>query len=324
LGKVTNVNIQLSLRGAINEGSAVDSPESKNNTQKPTAESQTAPMSSTKVTDQDPNSQVVGLSYDLLDSIYQNSSAPHVHHGLWLSRHETREQAKDNLSTWLAERLALKSGENCVDIGSGYGQMARQLANAIGVRVTAITNSAIQHSRALQVKNVTAVEYRLGDWCTNDLPTGEADAAWAVESLEHMAHLDEATYQCRRVLKTGGRLIVLSWVAGEGPARWRRRVLLDGIVKDAALAPLRTQSQTIKSLSLAGFDNIETLDLSEKVCRTWLPTIKGVFGRSGLITDETLEPGLSWRTLRIALAYKVGALRYCAITAVAAQQDPSR
>jgi tocopherol O-methyltransferase len=228
------------------------------------------------------------------------------------------------LSTWLAEQLALKPGENCIDIGSGYGQMARQLANAMGVRVTAITNSVVQHSRALLVKDVASVEYRLGDWCSNDLPTGEFDAAWAVESLDHMIPLDQATYQCRRVLKTGGRLIVLSWLAGEGALRWSRRVLLDGIVKDAALAPLRTQSQIIRSLSFVGFDSIETFDLSDKVCRTWIPTTKGVLGRLGLITDETLEPGLSWRTLRIALAYKVDALRYCAITAVAAQKDAFR
>ncbi len=111
---------------------------------------------------------------------------------------------------------------------------------------------------------------------------------------------------------------MLTWLMREECVRWKRKVFLDAIVKDAALARLRTLPQITRSLSLAGFTNIKTFDLSDNVVRTWIPTRKGVFGRLGLITDETLEPGLSWRTLRIALAYKLNVLGYCAIKSVAA------
>src|SRR2546430_14587679 len=128
-------------------------------------------------------SQQVGKFYDRLDEIYRHGSVPHVHHGLWLRGDETREQAKENLAIWAADRLALRPGERCVDIGSGYGEMARQISKIKNVRVTAITNSAAQHNRALQENRVELVEYHLGDWCSNDLPSAAYDAAWAVESM---------------------------------------------------------------------------------------------------------------------------------------------
>lgn len=261
-------------------------------------------------------SQQVGESYDRLDEIYRHRSVPHVHHGLWLRGDETREQAKESLAMWTADRLALRSGDRCIDIGSGYGEMARQLSKAKNIRVTAITNSAAQHDRALQENTIESVEYRLGDWCSNDLPTAEYDAAWAVESMEHITDFDLALLQCRRVLKPRGRLIILSWLAGTRARGWRGATLLQPLVNDSLLAPLRTQSELVTSLSRAGFSHIKAYDLTSKVKRTWMPTTKGILSRLGWDSEDTLEPGLAWRTVRIALAYSVRALSYGAISAI--------
>jgi len=266
---------------------------------------------------QHPSPQQVGESYDRLDEIYRNRSVSHVHHGLWLHGNETRQQAKEQLATWAADCLALKSGDRCVDIGSGYGEMARQVAKVKNVSVTAITSSALQHERALKENTFEAVEYRLGDWCSNDLPPGEYDAAWAIESLEHMKDLDLALSQCRRVLKPGGRMILLSWLAGDRACELTEAALLAPLVKDAHLAPLRTGSEIMTSLSRAGFEHPEAFDLTSKVKRTWAPTGKGLLFRLGLISEDSLEPALAWRTVRIALAYNLKALSYWAISAQA-------
>lgn len=262
-------------------------------------------------------SQQVGESYDRLDDIYRHQSVLHVHHGLWLHGDETRGQAKENLAMWAAERLALRSGDRCIDIGSGYGEMARQLSKTKNVCVTAITNSAAQHDRALRENTVESVEYRLGDWCSNDLPTAEYDAAWAVESMEHITDLDLALMQCRRVLKPRGRFIILSWLAGTRSRGWRRAALLEPLVNDCRLAPLRTQSEVVTALSRAGFSQIKVYDLTGTVRRTWMPTTKGILSQLGRGSNDSLEPGLAWRTVRVALAYSVKALSYGAISAIA-------
>jgi tocopherol O-methyltransferase len=262
------------------------------------------------------SSRQVGEFYDHLDEIYRRGTVPHVHHGLWLRGDETREQAKENLVIWSAERLALKEGERCVDIGSGYGVMARKISKIKNVQVTAITNSASQHHRALYENRVKTVEYRLGDWCSNDLPSAAYDAAWAVESMEHITDLNQALLQCRRVLKPCGRLIILSWLAGTR-SRLINTALLQPLTKDGLLAPLRTQAEIVSSLTRTGFSQINVCDLTDKVSRTWKPTLKGVWSRLGCHPQGTLEPGLAWRTVRIALAYSIRALNYCAISATA-------
>ncbi len=263
-------------------------------------------------------SQQVGEFYDRLDEVYRHGSVPHVHHGLWLCGDETREQAKEKLAIWATDRLTLRPGERCVDIGSGYGEMARQISKIKNVRVTAITNSAAQHYRALQENTFKSVEYRLGDWCSNDLPSAAYDAAWAVESMEHITDLNQALIQCRRILKPSGRLIILSWLAGTR-SRWINTILLQPLAKDGLLAPLRTQPEIVSSLSRAGFTHINVYDLTGKVRRTWMPTAKGIWSRIGWHPQDTLEPGLAWRTARIALAYSIRALNYCAISATAQQ-----
>jgi tocopherol O-methyltransferase len=263
-------------------------------------------------------SRQVGEFYDRLDKIYRHGALPHVHHGLWLRGNETREEAKENLVIWVAQRLALKPGERYVDIGSGYGEMARQISKIKNVQVTAITNSASQHHRALQENRGESVEYHLGDWCSNDLPSATYDAAWAVESIEHITDLNQALLQCRRVLKPCGRLIILSWLAGTR-SKLINTTLLKPLANDSLLAPLRTQAEIVSSLSCTGFSQISVYDLTGKVRRTWTPTLKGVWSRLGGHPQGTLEPGLAWRTMRIALAYSIRSLNYCAISATAQQ-----
>lgn len=262
-------------------------------------------------------SQQVGEFYDRLDEIYRHGSVPHVHHGLWLRGDETREQAKENLAIWVADHLALRPGDRCIDIGSGYGEMARKISKIKNVHVTAITNSAAQHYRGLQENTIESVEYHLGDWCSNNLPSAEYDAAWAVESMEHITDLNQALLQCRRVLKPCGRLIILSWLAGTRSRGWINTILLQPLAKDGLLAPLRTQAEIVSSLSRMGFSHINVCDLTGKVRRTWMPTKKGILSRLDWNIEDTLEPGLAWSTVRVALAYSVHALSYGAILATA-------
>lgn len=262
-------------------------------------------------------SEEVGKYYDGLDEIYRGQVTRDVHHGLWIRGDETRTEAKQNVALWVGDRLGLKPGERCVDIGCGYGDMARHLSKAKRVSVTAVTNSARQHALAVQEKRSEGVEYHLADWCTNDLPDAAYDAAWAVESLEHVLDLDAAFGQCRRVLRSGGRLLVLSWLARARVPSWERIVFLAPTARQFRLSPLRTEERMMQALSTAGFGYIRVSDLTRNVRRTWYPTASGILQRLRLKAGAALEPGISWTILRTAGAYAVGALRYAAFSAVA-------
>jgi len=97
------------------------------------------------------------------------------------------------------------------DIGAGEGAFALLLAER-AIKVIAIDSSArmIEVGREqAQRHGVKNVEYRLGDM--EELPIEEAsvDLVFFSQSLHHALHPERAVQEASRILKPGGRIIVL-------------------------------------------------------------------------------------------------------------------
>ncbi len=260
----------------------------------------------------------VAKYYDKLDEKFAGAREVHVHHGLWFRGDESRAAAKDNLALWVGQKLGLREGLKCIDLGSGYGATARLLAIVHGVSVDAITISEAQHHGSLGCGTIFGVRYFCGDWLENDFSSETYDAIWAIESIEHLPDIIVCLSECGRVLRPGGSLLIACWTQHDGVQKTARKLLLDPIGTELNIV-LRTQSELKRCLGLAGFEECKVYDLTAFVARTWNPTIAGtlrdlraLFGLGGLRTQALLEPGLNWRTSRIALAYRMGVLRYTA------------
>ena len=74
--------------------------------------------------------------YDELDYAYRYIWGEHVHHGYWVSGHETPDEATEALVRLVADRLALEPGQEVCDIGCGYGATAAWLAEHRQAKVT--------------------------------------------------------------------------------------------------------------------------------------------------------------------------------------------
>jgi SAM-dependent methyltransferase len=136
------------------------------------------------------------------------------------------EDAPDSLPAFDVElreaflRAHLRGGERVLDLGCGEGDFAAAAASAgadevLGVDVAA---AAVRRARArhpeLRFEQVTAGE---------PLPAGDAtmDLVWCSEVLEHVVGTARLLSEARRVLRTGGTLLVTT------PAHGRtRRVAL--------------------------------------------------------------------------------------------------
>jgi ubiquinone/menaquinone biosynthesis C-methylase UbiE/DNA-binding MarR family transcriptional regulator len=97
------------------------------------------------------------------------------------------------------------------DLGAGEGTVSQLLARR-AKRVIAVDNSekmvefGSDLARAHGVKNL---EYRLGDLEELPIKKGEADVAFFSQSLHHAQHPPQALTEAFRIVKPGGRVIIL-------------------------------------------------------------------------------------------------------------------
>jgi len=256
--------------------------------------------------------------YDELDVFYREVWGEHVHHGLWRTGRESDVEAAEQLVTHVADAIALQRGERLVDIGAGYGATARLLAERYSADVTAFTVSRAQFEYASAKPAVPGVRYLLRDWLRNDLPSGGADAAIAIESTEHMLDKAAAFAEAHRALRAGGRIAVCAWIARERPSGWEVRHLLEPICREGRLAGMGSETEYRGLLTDAGFADLRVEDLSSAVKRTWPKCARGVGAR--LLRDARYRRFLFDRAsrnrvfaltlLRICAAYETGAMRY--------------
>jgi len=97
------------------------------------------------------------------------------------------------------------------DLGAGEGTFSQLLAQR-AERVIAVDNSAnmVEFGAKLAKENGLAnLEYRLGDLESPPIDDGSLDLAFFSQSLHHALHPQQAVCAAHRLLKPGGRIVIL-------------------------------------------------------------------------------------------------------------------
>ena len=104
--------------------------------------------------------------------------------------------------------------EVVADLGAGEGTLAQLLAqSARKVIAVDISPKMVEFGQNLAESNgLTNIEYRLGDIENPPIPDGHLDLAVLSQALHHAEHPQRAVDAAYRILKPGGRLIVLDLV----------------------------------------------------------------------------------------------------------------
>jgi len=125
------------------------------------------------------------------------------------------------LHHWALETAAVQPGENVVDLGSGTGTMSLQLASLVvavasaGVPVGQVIGIepnphlravAVSRAKAAGVTNVSFVEGFAGALPFDD---STIDLVWCERVLQHLADPQSAINDIARVLRPGGRAVLL-------------------------------------------------------------------------------------------------------------------
>jgi SAM-dependent methyltransferase len=128
------------------------------------------------------------------------------------ARFKREVPAEDVRLRAILEALGPVEGRRVLDLGCGKGRFASRLEEA-GARVVGLDLSAAMLAGCAGLDRVRASARRL------PFPRGAFDAVVAVEVFEHLAGVDDALGEARRVLRPGGVLAVVDKNAGSWNAQ---------------------------------------------------------------------------------------------------------
>jgi SAM-dependent methyltransferase len=122
--------------------------------------------------------------------------------------HQSRLPGISRLRAWSLAVLGLKPGERVLDIGSGTGECARLLAEAVGDTGEAIGLDPNEGMRAEAGRRARGARFVDGN--AYDLPfaDGSLDAVTCERVFQHLTDPDRVAKEIARVLRPGGRVVI--------------------------------------------------------------------------------------------------------------------
>jgi len=246
--------------------------------------------------------------YDDLDLMYRSIWGESLHHGYWKQRNESTAAAQENLVQEILTQLPQHG--HIVDIGCGYGNLAKRLRNESDYRVTACTSSSRQAEQILPQNELTILT---GDWLQQNLPKHTFDGAVSLESTSHFECFEALLSKTHQSLKPGASWIICDWFSEYG-----RDPLLKHLAHIGDLPPWRSLENFLSTARQCGFIVQHSHDLSPQVAQTW----SALFQKSlslpfrkpkllpKLLAQLFKRPSLLWAFPLIRLTYHNGNLSY--------------
>lgn len=138
-----------------------------------------------------------------------------LHYGIWEEGTRNFQEALRNTNQAMVELAGLKSTDRLLDAGCGVGGTAVYAHRQKGAKVTGITLSERQltTARSLVAEQGLGgqVDFQLMDFTQTSFPDESFDVVWACESVCHAEDPKEFMQEAQRILKKGGRLVVLDF-----------------------------------------------------------------------------------------------------------------
>ena len=177
----------------------------------------------------------VAHHYDLDDRLYDLFLDPHRQYSCayWAPGITSLEAVQEGKLAHIAAKLDLKPGSQVLDIGCGWGGLARYLHKVSGAQVTGITLSEeqLKYARAEAVRQgLTVADYQLIDYRQM---TGQFDRVVSVGMFEHVGlpHYQPFFDTVERLLATDGVALLHTIARADGPGAtdpWTAKYIFPG------------------------------------------------------------------------------------------------
>lgn len=156
------------------------------------------------------------------------------------------------LRAWADAALEAAEGNRAVDVGSGTGEPTQVLAGAVGITGEAVgvePNSGLRAEAERRAATAgSAAGFVDGDAIALPFPDDSVDVLRCERVFQHLPEPDRATAEIARVLRPGGRAVVLD-------SDWATAILHPGdpeVVRATTTAMLRTATNPYSARRLPG------------------------------------------------------------------------
>lgn len=273
--------------------------------------------------------------YDASSGLWESIWGEHMHHGYYGPTGTVRKERRQAQIDLIDECLRWANVTQAVDIldcGCGIGGSALELATRFNARVTGITLSPVQANRAteraeaagLATDSAPCAKFQVANALETPFADESFDFIWSMESGEHMPNKAGFLQECYRLLKPGGKLLMVTWChrptdSLAGPLTAAERGQLDWIYRVYGLPYVLSLPEYQTIAAHAGFQQVQTADWSQAVAPFWDEVIASAFSWeavTGLIEagPETIQGALALWPMRQGLYG--GLIRYGLLQAV--------
>jgi len=214
-----------------------------------------------------------------------------------------------------------------LDVGCGIGGSTRHMAREFGCEGVGISLSPKQIGRATALSEAQGLgeklHFEVADALRMPFADNSFDLVWSLESGEHMPDKAQFVSELVRVLKPGGRLIIVAWThrdleAGEEQLKPKEEKLLRRISWAYYLPRWCSVADYVKLLTAQGMQGLKTDDWTDEVRKFWPAVIISSLRPRSILGMF----GAGWKTLRGALAMplmvrgqKKGVIKFGLLTA---------
>ncbi|MBD2166717.1 methyltransferase domain-containing protein [Calothrix membranacea FACHB-236] len=251
--------------------------------------------------------QQIQQFYDASSGLWEEIWGEHMHHGYYGpdgTEKKDRRQAQIDLIEELLHWAEVKTAENILDVGCGIGGSSLYLAEKFHAKATGITLSPVQANRATeraQKLNLSdRSQFLVADAQAMPFADNSFDLVWSLESGEHMPNKIKFMQECYRVLKPGGKLIMVTWChrpIDNAPLTDDERKHLQDIYRVYCLPYVISLPEYAAIANQISLQNIRTADWSQAVAPFW-----------DFVIDSAFTPKAIWGLLTAGWTTIVGAL----------------
>lgn len=272
--------------------------------------------------------QQIQAFYDASSGLWEQIWGEHMHHGYYGADgtlQKDRREAQIDLIEELLKWADVQQASEILDVGCGIGGSSLYLAARYRASATGITLSPKQASRATERARaaglVASTRFLVADALNMPFADDSFDFVWSLESGEHMPDKVKFLQELCRVLKPGGKLLMVTWChrpTDPQPLTADEQKHLQEIYRVYCLPhviSLPEYEQIARSLPL---QNIRTADWSTAVAPFWDMVIDSAFTPAAIIGLlfsgwQTIEAALSLNLMKSG--YERGLIRFGLLSA---------